>query len=194
MSCAEARFHLHLYVGGDLESSLAETVDAHVAACADCTRALEPMRAARGRLLALREDGETPVDLWPRIRAGLSERRPAGSEVAAPRRSAAAAWWLAGLAAAAAALYFFAFGPGAQVPSSGVREQAPPVATVPDAAPAPQEQLASTDGDQLRGLRRVMPGDERLRDHAQPFVPPGSQRDPAAFRGRHSLVSESEWR
>jgi anti-sigma factor RsiW len=60
----------------------------------------------------------------------------------------------------------------------------------------PATQLSPGSDDQLSKLRRVEPGDERLRDSALPFIAPGARREPflGGSRGARSLVSESAWR
>lgn len=73
MSCNEAREKLPLYVGGDLDREVQETLRSHLERCADCHRQVQEAVAARRELvLAFRErvQGEKP-DLWTGIRAQL---------------------------------------------------------------------------------------------------------------------------
>lgn len=73
MSCNEAREKLPLYVGGDLDREVLETLRSHLERCADCHRQVQAAVAARRELvLAFRErvQGEKP-DLWTGIRAQL---------------------------------------------------------------------------------------------------------------------------
>ena len=74
MDCTEAKAHLPLFVGGDLEAPHAAQVDAHVAVCQACEARLFAAREARGALLewARVESDESDVDLWPGVRAGLA--------------------------------------------------------------------------------------------------------------------------
>ena len=73
MSCTEAREKLPLYVGGDLDREVQETLRSHLERCSECHRLVQEAVAARRELvLAFRErvQGEPPA-LWSGIRAKL---------------------------------------------------------------------------------------------------------------------------
>jgi hypothetical protein len=73
MSCTEAREKLPLYVGGDLDREVQETLRSHLERCADCHRLVQEAVAARRELvLSFRERVQGPKpDLWSGIRAQL---------------------------------------------------------------------------------------------------------------------------
>lgn len=118
MSCTEAREKLPLYVGGDLDREVLETLRAHLERCAEChSKVQEAVAARRELVLAFRERTQVQKpDLWSGIRATLvaegriledAEGRPARSELR-PLSAARRPRWsraLAPLAAAALVLF-----------------------------------------------------------------------------------------
>jgi len=145
MSCTEAREKLPLYVGGDLDREVLETLRSHLERCSECHQLVqEAMGARRELVLAFRErsQGQKP-ELWTGIRAALvAEGRileDAGGRpvrpLALPRghaaRPARARWSRALAPLAAAALVLFV------VQLSGVFSELPgPKGVRP--APAPR--------------------------------------------------------
>ena len=121
MSCTEAREKLPLYVGGDLDREVLETLRSHLERCADCHRLVQESVAARRELvLSFRERVQGPKpDLWSGIRAQLVAEgriledaggrpvRPLGSPETLARAPRTLRWSraLAPLAAAAVLLF-----------------------------------------------------------------------------------------
>ena len=111
IDCNEARSHLPLYAGGDLEPPLDGVVREHLASCEPCAERHEAAARARSALLSLRGDDDLvsgSVDLWPGIRARLVEGGAFETGRSVGREAAAAPVWnlarfrlLAGVAAAA---------------------------------------------------------------------------------------------
>ncbi len=171
--CAEVESSLPLYVGGDLDPRALTEVRAHLAACPRCTERALAARAARRELVAaLRLADAHGPDLWAGVRSVLGEEGVlAGTgAVGAPRAAAAPrrGWRGLGLAAAAAAV-IAAFVAGAYLRSDRVSPVDDPLRTpivdvAPDAGSVPVVPVAD-DG----GLRRLTPGEGRLRDEALPI-------------------------
>lgn len=166
-SCSEMEHHLPLHAGGDLEPEVARAVSEHLAGCASCAARHAAARASREALRSglARGIGPSP-DLWAGVRARLEESGHVARR--APVRAAARTAWLGwSVAAAAAAVLGFWLGGvwtrDALRPldiSSGAAEiaEVSPV-QVPSAVPV------STGG-----LRRLAPGESRMRDRAQFYV------------------------
>ncbi|NOT32356.1 MAG: hypothetical protein HOP15_18070 [Planctomycetes bacterium] len=121
MSCGEARERLPLYVGGDLDSDVLESVRDHLDACPECAlQAAEALRARRELVGALRsrEVGQVRPALWPGIRATLCAEGLVRETSAVPSsppvlfrgaRPARWAWVLVPAAAAALLLVLMQF-------------------------------------------------------------------------------------
>lgn len=85
MTCDEAKVLVHALIDGELDAGHAREVEAHVAACADCARALRDAQAMRTRMKpaglryrappALRESIEGKL---PASRAGTTRRAALG--------------------------------------------------------------------------------------------------------------------
>lgn len=201
MQCDEARSHLPLFVGGDLEAPLAESLSGHLIRCEPCSHRLKGLERARTALISTRRtelaDG-SPVDLWAGIRsqlageglldsgvatAHLTVSSPATSDVFRHRAQRRPQRALGGLAAAAA-LVLMVWSPWNGQPERV--EIALPGTTAPASAarslvagnelPASLPVVLPVSAEFTGGLRRVLPGEERLADSARPFpavLPPG---------------------
>lgn len=195
MNCTEAREKLPLYVGGDLDRDVLETLRAHLERCDECHRKVqEAMQARRELVLAFRERSQGPKpDLWSGIRAQLvsegriledARGRPVTPSETFPSRvrTRRAPWTrvLAPLAAAALVLFVLQLS-GAFSELSGKRSLAP--ATPPrDGGGLVAEQTPVSGG-----LIRVSP-DEALPMPA-PFQNRGQRARPASADGNVSLTS-----
>jgi anti-sigma factor RsiW len=106
--CAEVQNGLPLYVGGDLEPSAATDIARHLEGCATCKDRERAARDARKLLVsALALSERRGPDLWPNVRAVLTEDALIRSQPAAPvasARKSRPAWAKYSLAAAAALL------------------------------------------------------------------------------------------
>lgn len=168
MSCGEARERLPLYVGGDLDPDVLESVRDHLGACGECARqAAGALRARREMVSALRsrEVAQVRPALWPGIRATLraeglvreSSAIPASPPVAS-RAARPARWgWVLVPAAAAAMLLVLM-----QFSAVFMRRSLPG-----SAAPRPQESNtevvdAPVANPPAGGLQRVDPRDGLL--------------------------------
>lgn len=159
--------HLPLHAGGDLEPEDARVVTEHLAGCSSCAQRHAAAVAARAALRGglARGIGEAP-DLWKGVRARLVEEGHLArrAPVRAAGRSAWAGWSVA--AAAAAVLGFWLGG-------VWTRDTLQPLVASPggtriaEVSPvqAPAVQPVSTGG-----LRRLAPGEVRMRDRAQYYV------------------------
>jgi len=215
MDCTEIEAHLPLFIGGDLETPLAVKVEAHLNACKGCGARLEAAGRARSALLELADLARAEarlehVDLWPGVRALLAEEGLVGSPAAAgarpaPGRVLSLARYFGG-AAAAAALALLFWRPWVGEPTPGGPELAPRATA---SVPAPAELVHQVSGPGLaeatplltvpagsRGLRRVGPGDELLRERARVFPEGPTRIYPSHARGQAgwSLASDGELR
>jgi hypothetical protein len=106
--CAEVQNGLPLYVGGDLEPAASAEIERHLEGCPTCKDRERAARDARTLLVSALELSERRgPDLWPNVRAVLTEDGLIRSQPAAVRtatRSARPAWTKYSLAAAAALL------------------------------------------------------------------------------------------
>lgn len=197
MNCTEAREKLPLYVGGDLDREVLETLRSHLERCDECHRMVQQaVQARRELVLAFRERTEGPKpDLWSGIRAQLvsegriledGQGRPLRPEFAveagrAPARGRRLQWTrvLAPLAAAAVVLFVLQLS-GAFHELPGKRGLAP--------APAPRDG-GSVVAEQSApgGLIRVNP-DEALELPAV-YRARGERSRPASADGAVSLTS-----
>jgi anti-sigma factor RsiW len=196
-TCTAIEPNLPLYVGGDLDPSALDEVRAHLSVCAACRgRALaarEARRVLRSGLLRGAQGAES-ADLWPAISAALS--RPAAPAALAGRQRpfarvaslaagvaaclAFAAWSAHRLAREAGPVGVEAVGvepvgagsvdPGSpglaevlapQLPEAFVSERTGPL--LAEDVPAP---IVPASYDP--GLRRLAPGEGRLREGALP--------------------------
>jgi len=171
IDCNEARSHLPLFAGGDLEPPLDGVVREHLASCEPCAERLEAAAKARRALLSLRgEDGPVGfVDLWPGIRARLAEEGLFERGRSVAREAAVTPVWnlarfrlLTG-AAAAAVLALLAWRPWVTIPS-GVAGEPGGEAMMSVGDPAVPEPVVLPVANRLR---RAEPGDELLRDSAR---------------------------
>ena len=90
--CAEVRSGLPLFVGGDLEAQATADIERHLHACADCRQSEQAAREARTLLVSALELSERRgPDLWPNVRAVLSEQGLFQPVAPGPRASPALA-------------------------------------------------------------------------------------------------------
>jgi len=185
--CSEVQAHLPLFVGGDLETPLGEVVAAHLGGCRVCTDRLEALEQARGALLSLADvpGFREQVDLWPGVRARLTEEgvlgsplasagRSGGGDGAAVRRAPILRFALPfASAAAAAVLALLVWRPALPVegqpdvlstPASGATVRlAVDDSSVPQLIPvAGRLRAADPDQERLRAGSRLFPVDGRL--------------------------------
>lgn len=211
MQCDEARSHLPLFVGGDLEAPLAESLSGHLSACEPCSHRLEALERARGALISTRRtelaDG-SPVDLWAGIRSQLASEGLLDSGAATARLSVSSPATSAafrhgaqrrphrafGGLAAAAALILMVWSPwngqperdGAALPET----QSPGLSGERVATGTDVPVILPISSAPASGLRRVLPGEERLADSARPFPAVLPLGDDGRARGREVLVGE----
>lgn len=175
LTCLQTRPQLPLFVGRDLEDSLAERVERHLAGCAACRLELDHLTRSRARIQGLAGDvGTLGESLWPSIRSELvreglvRDGRTAavrGRPADPARRELRPVWqrpalrWTAALAAAAAIAALFFRPHDAPAPAGA------PIAA-PDFAPAPDAQLAGNT------LRKAQPGETPMILEAQPLDMP----------------------
>jgi hypothetical protein len=108
MNCTDWSDRLHDFVDGELPRADAQALEAHLAGCADCRRALESLRALRVATMALEREIAPERDLWAGIASELkTDRAPV---VPFPVTPARRPWSLTFLplavAASIAALFF----------------------------------------------------------------------------------------
>jgi anti-sigma factor RsiW len=135
--CSETRFHLPLFVGGDLDPAPARALEHHLRECAACSRAAREAQKARAALVGLAAATPVPADLWPGVRRELAAAGllgPAPSPVVSRRRPIPVLWLSAAAALLICALGVYlgrAFQPGRPGP-----EPAPaPALALPAARP-----------------------------------------------------------
>lgn len=88
-TCADVLSSLPLFVGGELETDAARTVESHLARCGACRAAHERASRARAALGTLRAELAPAPDLWPGLRGTLvDEGLLAGSAQGAHARPA----------------------------------------------------------------------------------------------------------
>jgi hypothetical protein len=186
--CAEVQNGLPLYVGGDLEAAAAVEIARHLEGCVHCKQRERAARDARMLLVSALELSERRgPDLWPNVRANLSEAGlieslppSARSMPGNPRRLHRAGtrpWKLYAAAASIALLCglwlgraaFFGGAPDAGGLAGGEKVGGEKLVGVTPTAPVVP--VASESG-----LRAVGPREKRLRDGApiyldSPFVP-----------------------
>jgi hypothetical protein len=167
--CAEVQNGLPLYVGGDLEPAAAAEIERHLEACAACMERERAARDARKLLVsALALSERRGPDLWPNVRAVLTEdglirsQPPAPRALAKPARPAYARYALAAAAALLAGLWLgralFEDAPvvapegGGTIDVVGVPQPGPTVPVVGE------------------GLRHVGRHERRLRDGADIYL------------------------
>jgi len=164
-NCSAIENELALFVGGELGPRSRAEVEAHLARCESCSRAVDRLAASRSALRSGLERGEERMpDLWQGVRARLVESgtirtvESALPTLAAARRRSMPRWFP--LAAAAAVLLAFGLWmlqPDEQLPKSGPL----PVNSVAlggPKKPAPQS-----------GLRRLSPDESALSSSATPI-------------------------
>lgn len=188
-TCLEIESHLPLWAGGDLEPEVQESVESHLAVCERCTRAAVRAREARAALRrGLRQDAErmgAGRDPWPALRAVLREEGLVGAPSArshaghaGPRlRRLSPAW----AAAAAVLVGLFLYGTWTPEgdPKTVVQGEVRPREAKDAVAPAPVAEPAFAVLP--AGLRRVAPGEPRMRDTAwyfRPDLPGADELDP----------------
>lgn len=174
MSCGEAREKLPLYVGGDLDPEVLETVRGHLDACDECARrAVAAVRARRELVSALRENGAGRPALWPGIRAalraeGLVNEGPKPASTPAPVRARTSrprwTWALVPAVAAAAVLAVLQVSslvsrgtPSERVPEIAGEEPGGDFEALPVSLP-----VGNPVAESAGGLRRVDPRERLL--------------------------------
>jgi len=218
-TCLEIENHLPLWAGGDLEPDAHATVESHLGRCEGCSRAAVRARSSRVALERGLRDGAERMgvgrDPWPAIRASLLTEGLVDDAGAAPiARPVLRRWsWAWPVAAAVLVGLFLA---GTWLPSGG--DPTPPLVGVlnPPKSPSPRPRAsgvtpATLVGDSSpaspivaipAGLKRLAPGEPRMRDTAGVFrngaspdaiavddgasLAPAGNRDP---RGEGSAVS-----
>lgn len=166
-TCLEIENHLPLWAGSDLEPDVQASVESHLARCEGCARAAVQARAARVALeWGLRTRSErmgAGRDPWPTIRASLRAEGLVGSAEAAPIARPVFRRWSPAWPIAAAVLVGL-FLAGTWLPSGSDPTQIPGV--VPKLG-APTVAIPAR-------LRRLSPGEPRMRDTAWLFRPTAS--------------------
>jgi len=189
MQCDVASSHLPLFVGGDLEAPLAETLRGHLERCEPCSHRLAGLERARTALISTRATvpgNGSPIDLWAGIRTELANEGLLGigaptRHPAVPLRAGGDGFRLGlhrrlGGLAAAAALVLMLWSPWSVTPTAGIADPVlPPVAP----AASGQGSWVAENGDTPDvqpvsqavggGLHPLLPGEERLSDSARPF-------------------------
>ena len=173
--CPEIREKLPLYIGGDLDPEVLESVRTHLASCGEC--ALRTGEASRARQLfvgALQEAELRPAELWSGLREVLSSegriRTTSGpipmrtsDERGRPRLRLVR---YAGALAAAAAVVLFASAPTfRRSPALEIRDTSPdaivarPVASQPGMLQrvAPEEERPLGEAREFRVVERTLP-------------------------------------
>src|SRR5262245_28825157 len=107
-SCETTRARLADLADGLLDAADAEAVEAHVAGCASCARALERARSLAAAIAAPWDVAEPPPDLLDRVRAAAAAASP--SRDRGPRHAVPVARW-----ASVALRYGVAFAAGVVV-------------------------------------------------------------------------------
>jgi hypothetical protein len=211
-TCLEIENQLPLWVGGDLEPEVQTTVEGHLALCERCRgaglRAREARRALeRGLRIGTDAMGVGP-DPWPALRTALREEGLVGHAGAARSTittSRMRRWNFAWPVAAAVLVGLFLAGtwlpsgslpdqPAAQVEHARGRAGLPRGAST---VPSPDDALAGVETDPVTaepaGLRRLAPGELRLRDGALVYRSP-ERIDPDGSRVDGRLRSDaSRW-
>lgn len=203
-SCLEIENHLPLWAGGDLEPDVHSSVEIHLSRCEGCSRAAVRARTSRVALERGLRDGAERMgvgrDPWPAIRASLLTEGlvdvAGGAPVVRPilrRRS-----WAWPVAAAVLVGLFLA---GTWLPSSG--DPTPPLVGVMNPPKSPNPRPRTSGGTPARlvgdsspaspivaipaGLKRLAPGEPRMRDTAWVFRT-GASPDAIALDGESSLA------
>jgi hypothetical protein len=201
-TCLEIENHLPLWAGGDLEPDVHSSVERHLTVCESCARAAVRARGARAALeRGLRDEAErmgVGRDPWPAIRVSLrAEGLVDTAETAPVARPVARRWGWAWPAAAAVLVGLFLAGtwlpsgsdPGADpTPLAGAVN--PPKNTNPrprdfGTTPATPVGNSNSAGPLLAipaGLKRLAPGEPRMRDTAWLFRA-NSSPDAVALQG-----------
>ncbi len=173
--CLEVENSLPLWVGGDLEREAQNAVEEHLAQCARCSEGAAKVRAAREVLRrGLRLESErigAGIDPWLGIREVLRAEGVLDSpehpvEPRRPTRRVGLPHVGMGWPIAAAVLVGL-FLVGTWLPSG----QKPPSNGLTDTAPGTR---GGTFAVHPAGLRRLYPGEPRLRDSAQVFGEPSA--------------------
>jgi anti-sigma factor RsiW len=174
--CAEIEGSLPLYVGGDLEERALAQVREHLAACPRCGERALAARAVRRELVrALRLDGRSGPDLWSGVRAVLADDgalpapRPEPATLRPAPRAAPRRWGGWRVAAAASIAIAFGFWAGARWADDPASEPLPGLPPAVAEVPAPGEVPVVPVSATTNGLRRLKPGEARLRDTALPL-------------------------
>lgn len=165
------------YLDGELAAAERETMDAHLAGCAECRVTLDELRAIA--VMADRLEDQPPgSDLWPAIAARIGEAREAAGAVALAewrRRSERRfSFSLPQLAAASIALMLFSGGTVWLARPRGPSPAAAPTITGTEAAPgrrdAPAQLVTNFGGvsyeTAVRDLERVLADGREVLDPA----------------------------
>ena len=183
LDCPKIQNHLALYAGRDLEQPLCLEVEAHLLACESCRRELARAAVGRERIAVLGSETSRALafesaDLWPAMKLRLAEERASSRTAAAlvpvaplAARSFARRRGLPlSIAAAAALLLSLQFG---SAPKEAQPQSFLPALGSPALAPiVPAESVATNKPVETApavGLRRALPGEERLRDSSAPL-------------------------
>lgn len=166
-SCSEMEHHLPLHAGGDLEPEVARAVTEHLAGCASCATRHAAALASRDALRTGLARGIGPApDLWIGVRARL-EREGHVAHRAPKRAAARTAWFGWSVAAAAAAVLGFWLGGVWTRDTLQPLTVSPGVAEIAEVVPV---QVPAVMPVSTGGLRRLAPGESRMRDRAQYYV------------------------
>lgn len=162
-SCGEVRERLPLYVGGDLDLDVLDSVRGHLELCRECAvRADDALRARRELVAAFRarEADVARPELWPAIRATLRAEgliHEAGQS-AAPRSVSVRARWSLALAPLAAAAVMLAI-----VQLSGwVEKGGHSVQPIPEGPRVSEVAVDLPVSAPATGTLRTIPADESL--------------------------------
>lgn len=91
MTCQELRTRADGYARGELDAKESAAFEAHLATCSACESVLLATVGAPPGIAGLPRSIEPAADLWPAIRARVTQPRGASRRIAAPRWALAAA-------------------------------------------------------------------------------------------------------
>lgn len=186
-TCLAIENYLPLWAGGDLEPDAQASVEDHLGHCERCSRAAVRARAARVALQRGLRTGSERMgagrDPWPTIRESLRTEGLVGPARAAPRARPAFRRWSPAWPVAAAVLVglflagtWLPSGPGPATfpsdPHSG--DGGKRIVSGPSLSPVDDAAVPNQDGATVAipaSLRRLSPGEPRMRDTAWRFRP-----------------------